>query len=189
MEEALPEKVHFRDRFDNIWTVNVQRDGDDWYFLGNGWVKFVEDNELQSGDLLVFEYFRKGWFRVRIYGKSCNEKEGPGPIMSKREMADDEVLIDIESNNYNNEIKTENEDDYVKAATIRENDKGSDNNGNDFEGEYSTESEEYVSSFIRQNNELERYHHVADDRERYQPNTGLLFAIICSTCIISSTSS
>lgn len=78
MKPAFPGKVCLRDRYNNVWTVKVTKVGDDWYFV-DGWDKFVDDNLLTSGDLMVFEYFCDRLFNVKVYGLSATEKNIVGP--------------------------------------------------------------------------------------------------------------
>ncbi|KAK6121855.1 hypothetical protein DH2020_044409 [Rehmannia glutinosa] len=76
LKQELPEKVYFKDRYNNLWTVKVGKIGDYWYFL-DGWVKFARDNLLTSGDILVFEYYCGNWFFVKLFGTSATEKKSP----------------------------------------------------------------------------------------------------------------
>ncbi|KAI3451161.1 hypothetical protein Pfo_007826 [Paulownia fortunei] len=93
LEQALPEKVHFRDRRNNVWTVKVAKVGDAWYFL-DGWVKFADDNFLRSGDILVFEYYCDSLFNVKLYGTFATEKKIVAPFMLKDKEKQEQVSED-----------------------------------------------------------------------------------------------
>ncbi|XP_054781827.1 B3 domain-containing protein Os01g0723500-like [Prosopis cineraria] len=57
------------------WEVEVEKLGNKFYF-NSGWHKFVEDNNLETGDFLVFKYFADySKFKVKIFGKTCCEKQ------------------------------------------------------------------------------------------------------------------
>ncbi|KAL0449294.1 UNVERIFIED_CONTAM: hypothetical protein Slati_1485800 [Sesamum latifolium] len=103
VRKAFPEKVYLRDRWNNVWPVKVARVGDDWY-IRDGWVKFVDDNFLTSGDILVFEYFCDSLFNVKLYGLSATEKNVSRPL----------ILTDGEEQEQDSEEETESEDhDYI----------------------------------------------------------------------------
>ncbi|KAL3655761.1 hypothetical protein CASFOL_000157 [Castilleja foliolosa] len=73
LDEPLPQKVYLKDRYNNVWAVNVGKIGNCWHFL-DGWVEFSRDNLLSNGDILVFEYLCDSWFCVLMYGTSATEK-------------------------------------------------------------------------------------------------------------------
>lgn len=41
--------------FDNQWDINMQRNGDMFYFAGPGWGEFCEENEFEILDYFTFE--------------------------------------------------------------------------------------------------------------------------------------
>ncbi|KAI3465829.1 hypothetical protein Pfo_022492 [Paulownia fortunei] len=88
LQGAWPENVALRDRYNNLWQVKVEKSGDNWYFK-DGWTKFVEDNLIKGGEILVYEYFCEGLFDVKIFGSSaCEEKGIGGPICKNTEKED-----------------------------------------------------------------------------------------------------
>ncbi|KAL0350065.1 UNVERIFIED_CONTAM: hypothetical protein Sradi_4155700 [Sesamum radiatum] len=127
VRRAFPAKVYLRDRWNNIWPVKVVQVGDDWY-IRDGWVKFVDDNFLTSGDILVFEYFCDGLFNVKLYGLSATEKNMSGPLI---------LTTDGEEQEQQSEEETESEDhDYIFRRRER------DNYQEDDEGEDDEETED-----------------------------------------------
>ncbi|KAI3443889.1 hypothetical protein Pfo_000554 [Paulownia fortunei] len=119
IQEALPDKVVLRHGYNNLWKVKVAKVGDKLY-LQDGWPKFVEDNSIKGGDLLVFEYLSNGLFDTKIHGSSACEKKGIGAFKVTEEKTksvreedeasddihmleserDDEEEEEIPSNNY-----------------------------------------------------------------------------------------
>ncbi|XP_020554938.1 putative B3 domain-containing protein At5g66980 [Sesamum indicum] len=111
VRKAFPEKVYLRDRWNNVWPVKVAQVGDDWY-IRDGWVKFVDDNFLTSGDILVFEYFCDSLFNVKLYGLSATEKNVSRPL----------ILTDGDEQEQDSEEETESEDhDYIFRRRERDN--------------------------------------------------------------------
>ncbi|XP_054781826.1 B3 domain-containing protein LOC_Os12g40080-like [Prosopis cineraria] len=71
----LAKKATLETDYDKSWEVGVEKLGNKFY-LNNGWSKFVEDNNLETGDFLVLKYFAHySLFKVKIYGKTCCEKK------------------------------------------------------------------------------------------------------------------
>ncbi|XP_027092257.2 B3 domain-containing protein Os01g0723500 isoform X1 [Coffea arabica] len=58
----------------NTWYANLTQQNDD-LFLQDGWVAFVRDHSLESGDSLVFRYDGNLHFTVQVFDKSSCEKE------------------------------------------------------------------------------------------------------------------
>ncbi|KAL0382915.1 UNVERIFIED_CONTAM: hypothetical protein Scaly_0578800 [Sesamum calycinum] len=77
IQGALPNKAILRDQYNNSWQVNVAKVGDTFY-LTDGWAKFVGDNFITGGDMLVFECYGEGLFDTKIYDSSGFEKKGVG---------------------------------------------------------------------------------------------------------------
>ncbi|KAL0378924.1 UNVERIFIED_CONTAM: hypothetical protein Sradi_3197900 [Sesamum radiatum] len=101
--KAFPEKIYLRDRWNNVWPVKVAQVGDEWY-IQDGWLKFVDDNFLTSGDILVFEYFCDSLFNVKLYGLSATEKNVSRPL----------IRADGKEQEHESEEETESEDhDYI----------------------------------------------------------------------------
>lgn len=71
--------------FGRFEEVEVEQCGNKFYFH-NGWKKFVEINDLETGDFLVFKYFEHdSKFKVKIFGKTCCEKKY-GMVSGKEDM-------------------------------------------------------------------------------------------------------
>ncbi|CAM8938456.1 unnamed protein product [Rhodiola kirilowii] len=56
------------------WQVRFEHNEDGLFFT-DGWKDFVKDNELDSGDFLVFRYDNEMVFKVTIYDHTSCEKE------------------------------------------------------------------------------------------------------------------
>nr|GMC88098.1 B3 domain-containing protein REM20-like [Ipomoea batatas] len=53
--EALPKEIFLMNQRMKIWSVEITEIGDDLYFK-NCWAKFVRENFIKTGDLMVFKY-------------------------------------------------------------------------------------------------------------------------------------
>ncbi|KAG6415111.1 hypothetical protein SASPL_122513 [Salvia splendens] len=70
-------KVTLRDVNKNLWTVEVARDGDDFYF-DKGWSQFHQENHLEPGDYVSFDYKHGGLFDFILLGGYACVKKGAG---------------------------------------------------------------------------------------------------------------
>ncbi|KAH0732262.1 hypothetical protein KY289_003450 [Solanum tuberosum] len=71
----LPRKVFLRNRFNNMWPIRVIKIEKDLYFL-NGWEKFIEDNSLEFGDFIIFDYDGNEIFDIKLLGINGCIKNG-----------------------------------------------------------------------------------------------------------------
>ncbi|KAI9104289.1 hypothetical protein K1719_022861 [Acacia pycnantha] len=70
-----PKKAILETYYGKSEEVEVEKHENLFYFC-EGWSKFVENNKLESGDFLVFKYLSDcSKFKVKMYGKTCCEKE------------------------------------------------------------------------------------------------------------------
>ncbi|CAA2957347.1 B3 domain-containing At5g60140-like [Olea europaea subsp. europaea] len=72
---ALPDRAFLRDRHTNLWPIKTEKIDNIWFFC-DGWEKFVQDNSLESRDVLVFQYDGENLFDVKLLGLSGCDKEG-----------------------------------------------------------------------------------------------------------------
>ncbi|CAI9099062.1 OLC1v1035823C2 [Oldenlandia corymbosa var. corymbosa] len=93
MKGNLPNKVLLRDRFGNFWHVVLGHEEEKTYFLG-GWTRFVKQNYLGMGDMLVFKYDGIRIFDVKIFGSDSCDKRGVGRLIYKikEEVEEEEPL-------------------------------------------------------------------------------------------------
>nr|GMD94384.1 B3 domain-containing protein REM20-like [Ipomoea batatas] len=63
--EALPKEIFLMNQRMDIWTVEITEIGDGLYFK-NGWAKFVRENSIKNGDLMVFKYEGYGMFEIVV---------------------------------------------------------------------------------------------------------------------------
>ena len=70
-------KLEVKGYHEKSWEVEVEKNGKIQYF-SKGWRKFVEENNLEEFDFLVFKYLVDSKsFKVTIYGRiTCFVKEG-----------------------------------------------------------------------------------------------------------------
>lgn len=71
---VLPQDFILRSPARRSTHVNVKKVSDK-LFLGEGWSLFVQDNSLEFGDFLVFEYAGNSTLNVMIFEKSGCEKQ------------------------------------------------------------------------------------------------------------------
>lgn len=74
-----PANVALRDRYNNLWQVKVEVAGGDCYFK-DGWEKFVEDNRIRRGHLMVFEYFSQGILDFKVHDLTDCLAKGVGGL-------------------------------------------------------------------------------------------------------------
>lgn len=58
-----------------VWPAALE-ETDGRVFLTAGWPKFVEDNRLGKGEILIFKYHGRMRFVVSIFGVDAVEKAG-----------------------------------------------------------------------------------------------------------------
>ncbi|MCD7451605.1 hypothetical protein HAX54_012867 [Datura stramonium] len=75
----LPRKVSLRDRFGNMWPIGVTKTGEDIYFE-DGWERFTEENILEFGDFLIFDFDGNRIFDFKLLGINGCDKKGIGGL-------------------------------------------------------------------------------------------------------------
>ncbi|XP_060181785.1 B3 domain-containing protein At5g60140-like [Lycium barbarum] len=106
----LPRKVSVRDRFGNTWPMGVAKTGGNYYFH-YGWEKFIEQNTVEFGDLLIFDYDGNGVFDFKLLGHTCCEKKGAGGLKEEDKETEDEEEDETERVPCSKCIHVEEEDD------------------------------------------------------------------------------
>lgn len=84
-------KDHYRG---NFWAVEVAKIGSDFFFQA-GWTRFLEDNCLEFGDFLVFQYNGDDEFRFKIL-RSTSESTDIN-IMGAMDFSPNELLQEVEN--------------------------------------------------------------------------------------------
>ncbi|KAG6384001.1 hypothetical protein SASPL_156203 [Salvia splendens] len=94
-------KVTLRDVDRNLWTVEMARDGDDFYF-DKGWPQFHQENHLKPGDYVSFDYKHDGLFDFILLGGDGCVKKGVGCPRSSVKVEVEEVyeLTDDDDEDY-----------------------------------------------------------------------------------------
>ncbi|XP_051138255.1 B3 domain-containing protein At4g34400-like [Andrographis paniculata] len=73
LDEPLPKAVCLLGHYNMPWIASVQNDENKWCLV-KGWSKFVKDMKIEEGDFLLFEYFIRGFFDVKVFDPSGMEK-------------------------------------------------------------------------------------------------------------------
>ncbi|CAI9099051.1 OLC1v1035812C1 [Oldenlandia corymbosa var. corymbosa] len=87
--KQLPSQALLRDRYGNMWAVELGNDEGKTYFLA-GWPGFVKQNYLEMGDLLIFKYDGGHFFDVKICGHDSCDKRGVGRLIYKIKLEQEE---------------------------------------------------------------------------------------------------
>lgn len=137
MQGALANRVILRDRYKNLWPVEVEKNGDVWCFK-KGWPQFYEEISLEPGNFLVFEYKGDNLFDFKLLGHNACGKKGVGAL--KVRVKEEEV----------EEYKAEEEEEEdlkkkgVGSLTFRvEEEELEEYKDEEEEGDLSEENEEY----------------------------------------------
>ncbi|KAJ8572309.1 hypothetical protein K7X08_008820 [Anisodus acutangulus] len=147
----LPRKVSLRDRFGNMWPIRVAKTERDFYFE-YGWEKFIEDNTLEFGDFLVFDYEGNGLFDFKLFGITGCEKKGAGGSNN-----DEDYMVEEEET----EVEEENE-----RETIMCNKKESRSNGRHVKKEEDDDEEtEEEEGEETENARRSKHRHVEEEEE------------------------
>ncbi|GER49614.1 AP2/B3-like transcriptional factor family protein [Striga asiatica] len=115
----LPNRVHMIDVRNNIWSVRTFKIGECWYLV-NGWSKFARDNLLSTGDLLVFDYYHKGWFSIGIFGPWGNQRLVLGP--NKVRIISAHAHKQVSDNDDDNDDDDEDVDTYSNSDSDSDSD-------------------------------------------------------------------
>lgn len=92
-----PANVALRDRYNNLWEVKVEVAGGDCYFK-EGWEKFVDNNMIKRGHLIVFEYFCEGILDFKVHDLSDCLAKGVGGLKIKSTAERSSVKIEPADN-------------------------------------------------------------------------------------------
>lgn len=77
LQQNIDPRVILRDVHNNLWAVEIERDGDEFWF-NKGWPQFYEENSLETTDFVVFSHERDNLFNFRLFGRDACEKKGVG---------------------------------------------------------------------------------------------------------------
>ncbi|KAK3002784.1 hypothetical protein RJ639_018342, partial [Escallonia herrerae] len=131
MRGVLPDKAMLRDRYKNIWPVEVAKIGNN-FFLQDGWRKFLEDNCVEEGDFLVFQYDGGCFFDFKLLGTTACEKDGVGPFCPEVKDEKEEAHQKLEEDT---QMEEEEEDEEQEEEVDEE-------NVDDIDEEYDEEEDE-----------------------------------------------
>ncbi|XP_027066128.1 uncharacterized protein [Coffea arabica] len=122
MKGKLSPRAYLRDRFGNKWPVRVGRIGDDFFFL-DGWAEFVEENSVELGDFLVFQYDGHSLYDVKLLGHSACEKKGVGAlkVLKHEEEEQMEEVCEVK------EVEGEEEEEADEGNEVKKEEQEEDN--------------------------------------------------------------
>ena len=130
----MPKNAVLTNHVGSLWHVIVDYIDGKVFFL-NGWKKFVKDNSIESGDLLIFRYNGQCAFGVKVFGQDACEKienkVNGTSYMNKVKLEDDEEEKQEEEEAKENDNEDEGCDDHD----------GDENNDSDYD-DYIGEQEE-----------------------------------------------
>ncbi|KAL7206603.1 hypothetical protein ACSBR2_019340 [Camellia fascicularis] len=114
---AIPDKAFLRNCHGKLWPVVVTKVGNQLCFK-DGWVKFVEDNSVEVGNFLVFDYDGTYVFDFKLFGRTeCEIKMiGSSGFKVKEEKEEEEKVKEEEEE----EEKEEEEEVELEANTLRQ---------------------------------------------------------------------
>ncbi|KAI9104384.1 hypothetical protein K1719_022956 [Acacia pycnantha] len=121
--KEAPKKAILETYYGKSEEVEVEKHENLFCFC-EGWSKFVVNNKLEIGDFLVFEYLSDcSKFMVKIYGKTCCEKEHyyPSETVKNEDESDGRKRKREEEKEQDNNVK---KDGTFKAAKRIESDFG-----------------------------------------------------------------
>ncbi|KAG5625057.1 hypothetical protein H5410_010275 [Solanum commersonii] len=113
----LPRNVFLSDRFNNIWPMGVTRIGRDLYFQ-YGWEKFIEDNTLEFGDFIIFDYDGNETFDFKLLGITGCVKEGAKCEKKEKVNVEHRKSVELKEknrtrNNNDSSFDDDNTDNYM----------------------------------------------------------------------------
>lgn len=114
----MPCTALLEDRKGNSWQVKVVQMEAQFCFVG-GWDKFVKENDIQRGDVLVFQYDGKLTFSFIRLG--LNSLEKPVTVISKGEEEEDDV-DDEDFTDHQDDLDDEYDPELSENAEINESD-------------------------------------------------------------------
>ncbi|KAH7850982.1 hypothetical protein Vadar_005483 [Vaccinium darrowii] len=120
VEGRIPDDVILRNHHGNLWPLKVTKNGSPFNF-SDGWLNFVEDSSLESGDLLVFEYDGTHTFDVKIFSSTgCLKLIGPSNLTANEEEEEKEE----EEEEWSEENGDVVEEEELEATTLRNGNNG-----------------------------------------------------------------
>ncbi|CAI9099057.1 OLC1v1035818C1 [Oldenlandia corymbosa var. corymbosa] len=103
MEGKFPKKAFLRDRYRNIWQVELSNDQDKTYFH-QGWPAFTKQNDLEKGDCIIFKFDRILVFYVRQFGIDSCDKRGVGSLKYKLEEENEQEVPEDDNKDASNNV-------------------------------------------------------------------------------------
>ncbi|KAK2978379.1 hypothetical protein RJ640_016481 [Escallonia rubra] len=138
MRGVLPDKAMLRDRYKNLWPVEVAKIGNNFFFQ-DGWRKFLEDNCVEEGDFLVFQYDGGCFFDFKLLGATACEKEGVEPFCFEVKDEKEEAHQKLEEDT---QMHEEEDEEQEEEEVDEENDDNIDDEYDEEEDEEEWEEEE-----------------------------------------------
>lgn len=121
IEGRFPKLVVLTDGNTNFWRVKVEKIQGDTCFQ-DGWPTFLGDTLVKEGDLLVFEYYCKGMFKVKLFDVYAREKKLSEKFIFKgigwkenRLEENEHVKKEMTDEDYDVELEVENSIELVEV--------------------------------------------------------------------------
>ncbi|XP_028102023.1 B3 domain-containing protein At5g60140-like isoform X9 [Camellia sinensis] len=115
---AIPDKAFLRNCHGKLWPVVVTKVGNQLCFK-DGWVKFVEDNSVEVGNFLVFDFDGNYVFDFKLFGRTECEIKMIGSSGFKVKEEKEEEEEEEEKVKEEEEEEEEEEEDELEANTLR----------------------------------------------------------------------
>ncbi|PHT64394.1 hypothetical protein T459_31745 [Capsicum annuum] len=171
----LPRKVFLRDRFDNMWPMGVTKTGRDFYFEYK-WEKFIEDNSLELGDFLVFDFDGNRTFYTKLLGKNgCEKKEAGGlklTVEEEEEINEHHNSVEPKGKNLasDNSSSSSDDDDSVEDYVVDEKEKEDEEYEEEEEEEEKEEEETEEAARSKRKRMVEEEHDDDEEEETEAEN-------------------
>ncbi|KAK2639241.1 hypothetical protein Ddye_027036 [Dipteronia dyeriana] len=130
----MPKNAVLSNHMGSLWHVIVDYIDGGVFFL-NGWKKFIGDNSIKSGDLLIFRYNGQCGFSVKVFGQDACEK-----IENKANGTSYMNKVKLEDNEEEKQKEEETKENVNEDEDCDDND-GDDSDDSDYE-DYIREQEE-----------------------------------------------
>ncbi|KAK1581931.1 hypothetical protein Q3G72_010319 [Acer saccharum] len=123
----IPKNAVLSNHVGSLWHVVVDCIDGKVFFL-NGWKKFVRDNCIECGDLLIFRYNGQCGFGVKVFGQDACEK------------------IENKANGTScmNKVKLEDDEEEKQKEEAKENDNEDEDYDHDGDDNMDSDYEDYI---------------------------------------------
>lgn len=122
MQGNLLQRASLRNRDGSVWPVKVARIQNDFFFL-DGWAKYVADNAVTKGDILVFHYDGSSVYDMMIFAPNMCERKRFAALIPKKEENEEGnkpvSKIKEEEDREEKREETERDENHLGAQFVR----------------------------------------------------------------------